>query len=66
MDCSTTECGLGLTAPDVVVRLRLLATTSGGGRIAKEVTGQSGIRDRHQGGHCHACGFADGLPWKKL
>ena len=52
------ECGLGLTAPDVAVRPRLLATTVGGGRLPKEVTGQSGIRDRHQGGRCHACGFA--------
>ena len=44
------ECGLGLTADDVAVRPRLLATTVGGGRLPKEVTGQSGVRDRHQAG----------------
>ena len=32
---------------------RLLATRVRGGRLPKEVTGQSGIRDRHQRGRCH-------------
>ena len=61
-----TECGLGRTTPDVVVRPPLLTTTVGQGRLPKEVTGQSGIRDRHQGRRCPACGFAYGLPEKKF